>query len=245
MDISLPKDMDTTLPRESFPEIIANKLEKMIIKGDFIANQRLPSEQTLAGDFSVSRPVIREAMKILKERGLVVQKNGGGTFVREPDSELVTDTISRIIHMKNIAADDIFDIRINLETMAAAQAAIRATDKEFDALEKINEHMCINRDNLDIRTQDDVLFHRKIAQMSGNLLLEIFVESMASLVTQMVKYTIYYKIGNQEGIDYHNRIIEVLRSRNVAEAKKIVRQHLEMSQQNYILAMSYKDKEKL
>ena len=234
-------DTDLILPRESFPEIIANKLEEMIINGKFVMEQKLPSEQSLAGDFGVSRPVIRESMKILKERGLIIQKNGEGTFICEPDSELVTDTINRIIHLRNIDVDDIFSVRINLETMAAAQAAMKAADEGFDELQKINNHMREYMLDVDKRAQDDVLFHRKIAQLSGNLLLEVFVESMASLVTQVVKYTLDYKVGNEEGIDYHDRIIEVLRTRNVPEAKKVIRLHLESSQRNYILALSHEE----
>ena len=234
-------DTDLILPRESFPEIIANKLEEMIINGKFVMEQKLPSEQSLAGDFGVSRPVIRESMKILKERGLIIQKNGEGTFICEPDSELVTDTINRIIHLRKIDVDDIFSVRINLETMAAAQAAMKASDEGFDELQKINNHMREYMLNVDKRAQDDVLFHRKIAQLSGNLLLEVFVESMASLVTQVVKYTLDYKVGNEEGIDDHDRIIEVLRTRNVPEAKKVIRLHLESSQRNYILALSHEE----
>lgn len=234
--------IDLTLPRESFPEKIANKLEEMIMNETFVADQKLPSEQSLADQFGVSRPVIRESMKILKERGLIIQKNGEGTFIREPDSELVTDTINRIVHLKNIKAEDIFDVRINLETMAAAQAAINAPDGGFDELQEINDHMKNFKDDVEVRVQDDILFHRKIAQLSGNRLLEVFVESMASLVTQIVKYTIEYKVGNEEGIQFHERIIEVLRSRNVPEAKKVIRQHLERSQQNYMLALSQDEK---
>ncbi|MCI9148955.1 MAG: FadR family transcriptional regulator [Lachnospiraceae bacterium] len=237
-------DTNLVLARASFPELIANKLEEMIIDGKFTMEQRLPSEQSLANDFGVSRPVVREAMKILKERGLIIQKNGEGTFICEPDSELVTETINRIVHLKKIDVSDIFSVRINLETMAAAQAVQNASEEGFDELQAINDQMRRNKDDVEKRTQDDVLFHRKIAQLSGNLLLEVFVESMASLVTKVVKYTLDYKVGNEEGIDYHDRIIQVLRSRNIAEARKVLRLHLESSQRNYILAVSQEEKKR-
>jgi DNA-binding FadR family transcriptional regulator len=234
-------ETDLVLARESFPELIANKLEEMIIDGTFKVEQKLPSEQSLAGDFGVSRPVIREAMKILKERGLIIQKNGEGTFICEPDSGLVTDTINRIIHLRKIDVSDIYSVRINLETMAAAQAAVKATEQEFDELQSINDHMRENKNDVEKRAQDDVLFHRKIAQLSGNPLLEIFVESMAALLVRVVKYTLDNKVGNEEGIDYHDRIVRVLRTRDAEKAKKVVRLHLESSQQNYKLALSHEE----
>lgn len=238
--------MDTgfMLPRESFPEIIANKVEELIIKGDFAVEQKLPSEQSLANDFGVSRPVIRESMKILKERGLIIQKNGEGTFISEPDTGQVTDTINRIVHLRKIDPADIYSVRIKLESMAVAQAAQKATDEELDELQAINDHMRKHMNDVRKRSQDDVLFHRKIAQISGNPLLEIFVESMATLLIQTVEYTIGYDIGNMEGIEYHDRIIQKLRSRDVEEAKRELCCHLENSQRNYSLARSKEEKDK-
>lgn len=229
-------ELNKILSRESFPEIIANKLEEMIINGKFVSEQKLPSEQTLADEFGVSRPVIRESMKILKERGLVIQKNGGGTFICEPDSDLVTETLNRIVHLKNIDIDDIFSLRITLETMAIELAAARADDEELNELQAINDHMRKSKEDVGERAKADVLFHRKIAQMSGNMLLEVFVEAMASLVTPVVKYTLDRHVGNEEGIEFHDRIIKVLRTHNAGEAAKQIQRHLELSKQNYILA---------
>lgn len=234
-------DIDLTLARESFPEIIANKLEEMIIEEKFVAEQKLPSEQALADQFGVSRPVVREAMKILKARGLIIQKNGEGTFVHEPDSGLITDTINRIIHLKNIDVEDIYEVRINLELLAVSQAVIKADDQGFDELQGINDDLARNKDNIEKRVQGDIQFHRKIAELSGNMLLEMFVESMAVLITQITKYTLERNIGNEGGISDHQALIEALRSRNMAEAKKMIRQHLEKSQQNYLKALAQKD----
>lgn len=232
---------DLTLARESLPEIIANKLEELIIEEKFVAEQKLPSEQALADQFGVSRPVIREAMKILKARGLIIQKNGEGTFIHEPDSGLITDTVNRIIHLKNIDVEDIYEVRINLELLAVAQAVIKADDKGFEELQEINDELERYKDNIEKRVQGDVQFHKKIAQLSGNLLLEMFVESMAVLITQITKYTLERKVGNEEGIYGHQGIIDALRSRNVAEAKKMVRMHLEKSQQNYLSALTQRE----
>ena len=237
-------ETDLMLVRESFPELIANKLEEMIIDGKFAMEQKLPSEQSLANDFGVSRPVVRESMKILKERGLIIQKNGEGTFLCKPDAALVTDTVNRIVHLKKIDVSDIFSVRMNLETMAVAQAVQNASEEGLDELQAINDRMRRDKGDAEKRTQDDILFHRKIAQLSGNLLLEIFVESMAALVTKVVKYTLDYRVGNEEGIDDHDRLIQVLRSRNMAEARKVLRQHLESSERNYILAVSQADKKR-
>ena len=67
-------------------ETIADKLEEMILTDAISIDEKLPSEQTLATSFGVSRPVIREALMLLNARGLISQKNGEGNYVSQPTS---------------------------------------------------------------------------------------------------------------------------------------------------------------
>lgn len=229
-------NLEFCIPRESLPEIVAKKIEELIIGDTSNLNKKLPSEQSLAVSFGVSRPVIREAMKILKTRGLIEQKNGEGNFICEPDSSFISDTFNRIIHLKKIDAASVFEVRINLEIMAARLASEKASEADFDELQEINNEMRGYKDNIEKRTEFDLKFHKKIAQASGNPLLEVFIESIAMLLFSITKYTLNGQIGNEEGIEYHDKIIAVLRSRNTIDAENIIRLHLLSSIRNFELA---------
>ncbi len=237
-------NLDFSIKKESLPEIIANKLESTILKQTIdVENHRLPSEQTLAVSFGVSRPVIREAMKILKARGLVDQKNGDGTFIVEPEPSLIKDTLNRYLCLKKIDANSLFAVRINLEIMAVRLAAENGTEEDFQELQKINDEMQSHKEDLDLRAENDIKFHSKIATISGNPLLEIFIDSIASYLTVLIKDTLV-SYGNEDGIISHNKIIEVLRNRNPMEAEDIIREHLITSMRHYELALKLKNSAK-
>ena len=74
-------DNSFTLVRDNLSVQIADRLEDTIVNSDaFPVNEKLPSEQQLAEQYRMSRPVVREALKVLQERGLVALKNGLGAF---------------------------------------------------------------------------------------------------------------------------------------------------------------------
>ena len=78
---------DFAVSRVNLYEQIAGRLEEWILAHNFKEQEKLPSEQALAEEFNVSRNVVREALKLLKERGLVDSRNGTGSYVTKPDVE--------------------------------------------------------------------------------------------------------------------------------------------------------------
>ena len=91
--------MDYGIERKALYEMIADKLELFIMNDTSKASKKLPSEQYLADSFGVSRPVIREALKILKERGLVEMRQGSATVISEYSAEHFCRTVKRMVQM--------------------------------------------------------------------------------------------------------------------------------------------------
>jgi GntR family transcriptional repressor for pyruvate dehydrogenase complex len=85
-------------------EQVASQLEGLILTGKIEVGAKLPPEGVLASQFGVSRPVVREALAQLRERGLTETVNGSGTYVRRPDSEGLTDVLLRHLHFGSLAA---------------------------------------------------------------------------------------------------------------------------------------------
>jgi GntR family transcriptional repressor for pyruvate dehydrogenase complex len=211
-------------------------MEEMILSDSTQIEQKLPSEQSLAASFGVSRPVIREALMLLKARGLIAQKNGEGSFICNPEPRELTNTINRMVQMKNIEIVSVFEIRVTMEIMAGRLAAERASDSELDELSQINEQMEKSKSDLKQRVDLDVQFHTKLAEISGNPLLAIFVKSMTSLLEMMLTRALELEGTNEDGIYYHRKIIEALRSRDPEKAENTIRGHLVTSMRNYEVA---------
>lgn len=217
-------------------EVIAAKLEEMILRDSTQIEQKLPSEQSLAASFGVSRPVIREALMLLKARGLITQRNGEGSFISNPDPQELTNTINRMVQMNNIHPASIYEIRVTLEMMACRLAAERATAEELQELTRINHDMEQCKEDIQKRVELDIHFHSRLAEFSGNPLLAMFVKSTTSLLHHMLKQALELPGTHEDGIDYHHRIIESLRTGDPEKAEDTIRGHLVTSMRNYEVA---------
>jgi DNA-binding FadR family transcriptional regulator len=221
------------LKKVNLYELLADRLEDEIISDANMFGHKLPSEQELAKNFGVSRNIVREALKLLKERGLITSHTGDGSYVSKPKLQTLTNVISRMLVMYNIDAADSYEMLVMLECKACSLAMQRATEADFDTLASINRQMEKKQNDLDIRVDLDVQFHSKIADLSGNTLLSIFVKSMKYIHKAMIRQAIQSDDGSRDGIDYHDKIIMALRERDANKAEQNMREHLEESLRRY------------
>ena len=122
------------LPALNRVDEVARELGSRIRSGELQPHMRLPSEQTMAVQFGVSRTVIREAIARLKNEGLVTTRQGSGAFVRdcETSSLRLDPEISKSLESVLFIAE----LRKGIEAEAAALAAERRTRKDMVAIEK-------------------------------------------------------------------------------------------------------------
>jgi GntR family transcriptional repressor for pyruvate dehydrogenase complex len=210
-------------------EQIADSVEQMIFD-DGVDDMRLPTESDLSEKYGVSRSVIREALKILNERGLVSMRAGDGSYVNIPKSEAISRVLGRVMRFNHISDDKITEVRILLETTAAGEAAINAAEEDIALLEDLNCQMELNKDDLDMRVNKDCEFHTAIARISKNELLALMVESIADLLKGYIKERIRLSpSGNEGGIRYHRRIINAIKSHDPKKARNLMKGHVEES----------------
>ncbi|MFO1208419.1 MAG: FadR/GntR family transcriptional regulator [Amaricoccus sp.] len=149
-------------------------LYSRISNGDYPANQKLPSEMTLADEFGVSRPIVRDALERLREQGLVHSRQGAGSFVRE--IRTVPLGFARVETIADIQR--CYEFRICIETMAARLAAARR-DKE--ALGEIATALSLMEGATESQTHRedaDFAFHLAVARAANN---QYFEASMRAL----------------------------------------------------------------
>ncbi len=137
----------------------------LILSGEFPLNARMPAEAELARRFGASRPVIREALARLRDDGIIISRQGSGSYVRRrPD-----DAVLRFAPVSSIAdIERCFEFRAGLEGAAAALAATRANEREIRELRAALRDLerCIERGQPG--TEADERFHLAVARATQN-----------------------------------------------------------------------------
>ncbi len=193
-----------------------------------MAGSSLPPEQNLADQFEVSRNVVREALKVLQERGLVKVVDGSGTFVIPPDSTHASVALSRYIRLigANSAIDSLYETRIVLEGFNARLAAERATDEQINEMESYVEKMRENINSHEIWTETDLDFHVLIAKATNNpfqpLLLEPLVEQLRGVISEGFAK----KGATQRGLLAHIQLMECIKNHDPEGAYQTMVDHL-------------------
>ncbi|MCH3917690.1 MAG: FadR family transcriptional regulator [Spirochaetia bacterium] len=212
--------------RVNLSQQIADHIEELILSPEFNVNDRLPSEQELSSQFNVSRPIIREALKLLVERGLIVQKNGAGAFITKPGQKNIYKSLFRIVAMDNINYEEIHETRLILEISSARLAAKRITEKQLQQLAEIFQQELDMSIDMHKRVSLDAEFHNKIAEGSGNDLLMMFVQSLISITEGYMVKGGMIEGGKEDAIREHRLILDSLRQRDEGEAAVAMKKHL-------------------
>lgn len=225
------KDGRLAVSRVNLYEQIADKLEELILSAEYI-DEKLPSEQALAEQFAVSRNVVREALKILKERGLIESRNGTGSYITKPEAANLSDVISRMVVMNNIDYCAIYDVRIILETAACRSAAERVTTGQLMQMEELLERLKDRTMTVKERRETDFAFHEAIAEATGNPLLAVLIRAMKNVFIEMIEKGIFMTGGIDDAIMRHARIMDALRVHDPQEAEAAMFDHLQFSKKN-------------
>jgi len=175
------------LPR--IPDAIAHQLEMRILEGSLKPGDRLPAERELAAELGVSRPSLREAIKKLVSRELLVSRHGGGTYVTDRLASTFSDPWQQLLEQHPFLQDDVLEFRYLLEASASELAAQRATDADLQRLEDAYARLDAAYQGSDRSAQvaADVAFHLTIAESAHNVLYGHLVASVLRLLHEQVR----------------------------------------------------------
>jgi DNA-binding FadR family transcriptional regulator len=118
-------------------ENLVNQLEDAILSGSFEPGEKLPSSSELETCMGASRGTLREALRILQQKGLVESRVGvkGGIFVREANTDPVTDGLAQLIRLQKISLDDLAQFRQVIESGLIRLVAKRISDTDIEILQ--------------------------------------------------------------------------------------------------------------
>lgn len=201
---------------------VVAEIERLIQEQYREPGTRLPKESELADRFRVSRIVIREAMKILEERGVVEVRAGRGTMTAAPTPARVKDSLLRLFRDQPIPTlsemELMLELRETLEETAASLAAIRATSEDLAEISQALSDMAANR-SAEETIEADLRFHIAIAKASHNRFFEMVLDPLTQVFIQQIKLTDSYTVG----IDLHRHIFDEIRKGDRVAARQAVR----------------------
>lgn len=233
-----PREVDTDADSQpSFSPIktkrafeeVCDQIRREVALGKLRPGDRLPPERDFAEQLGVSRTAIREAMRSLENAGLVqcYQGMGGGAFIRERNSSVVTQAVSDMVMLGQIPSSSVTEARIMLTEQAIRLACLRATDEDLDAIERdIDEAEKLTLEgNYSRRGSYMTEFYRLLASATHNQVIVMLVESLSELVrTQMIQVSVKPR---KDFIAVRRTVLKHLRARDSDLAVLEMRKHLE------------------
>jgi GntR family transcriptional repressor for pyruvate dehydrogenase complex len=211
---------------------LADRLEEELVGDGVGPGTKLLSERQLALRFGVSRPLVREALRSLVERGLIEISPGRGAFVRALRISDAARPLDAFYRRQNATPRDLVEARLMLEREAVGLAAERAESDELEAMERVLERFDRTGDLIE-RARCDIAFHALIARMSHNPVIETMFSSIASLTFELMLRSLSDPAVSREGLPYHREIADAIRDRDPERARKAIEGHLVIARRLY------------
>lgn len=214
-------------------DVVADRITGLILEGVLRNGDRLPAERDLAVQLSVSRPVVRDAIKSLEEKKLLTTRHGGGTFVSDVIGSMFADSIKSVIQGDGRTRRDFLDFRRELEGMAAEFAATRATDDDKAILESVFTKMesAAEADDFEAGVRYDIDFHMTIADCSHNIFLIHTLRSCYEMLSDdvILNRRRIYAVSSEENtlLEQHRNIFQAIIMGNPRAAREASVAHLD------------------
>lgn len=210
-------------------EVIARDLAEYIVDARLPAGARLPREKEMVEQLGVGRTTLREALRILETRGVLTIRSGpgGGPIVRHPEPSDLTGALTLILQFQRATMVEVLDARIWLEPIGARMAASHITKAEIARLEEINNEMraAIGSSEESIMDANE-RFHKVIASATGNLVVQVFTETMLTVADSGVQELNHSKRFKQIAVEGHERIIAAFKAKDPDAAEEAMRKHV-------------------
>ncbi|UCF82679.1 MAG: GntR family transcriptional regulator [Desulfobacteraceae bacterium] len=199
---------------ESIADIAKRNIQEWIVTGQFQTGQQIKEEE-ISQRLGISRPPVREALKMLEAAGLVFRKPRCGVFVPE---------------MTEKDMWEIYTLKATLYEMATALAMDVITEKEISRLESFVEKMeaCVEKEPLDVLRYQDLhkTFHNNIMAIAGNDRLSTFASNLHNQVTLFSYKSLQDKNHLYSSVSYHREIINAMRKNDTSLACRLMKEHV-------------------
>src|SRR5690348_8861334 len=214
-------------------EQIVQQIEESILKGALKPGDQLPAERELAQNFGVSRTAVREAVKALREKGLVEAYSGRGTFVTNGTSQAIRQSLDLMTKIgQPEGSTSLAELRGILEPEIAALAATRVEEQHLSTMREAVAIMDQTLQEPDSYIEADLDFHLALAEAAANPLILSLIDSIVGLLREQRMRIFQVDGGPERGQFHHRRILKAVENRDPEKARQCMRAHLKQVRQD-------------
>jgi len=226
-------------------ELVARQIRNAIIRGELRDGGTLPAEAHLIAEFEVSRPTIREAIRILESEGLVRVARGarGGATIAVPDYGMVARAAGITLQSKGVTIGDLYELRTIIEPPAARLVAERNSVEGGRILRELLEtEMTLVEDRMAV-SRAIALFHRMMMELSGNQSLAMVANALQDLVERHLQLAQvrepahdhdYLTKRTRFGLKSHAKLIDLIEAGDGPGAEAHWRAHMVAAGQTWL-----------
>jgi DNA-binding FadR family transcriptional regulator len=213
-------------------EEVLDRIERAIADGELSTGDRLPGERELAESYGVSRPSVREALRVLETLGIIVARRGtgadSGSIVVARGGRGLSSALRLHSSLQQIDTRDFVDLRVVLEAEAAGRAAALAaapTAHLRELVAALDEIQVAEDYHL-----ADTNFHVELARISGNALLPVLMEALRdvtqrAMVAGLDRLDDWRLVRDRLNVE-HQRIVACIEAHDPEAARAAVRDHI-------------------
>jgi GntR family transcriptional repressor for pyruvate dehydrogenase complex len=214
-----------SLERRSTTGAVVDAIQKMILERELQPGDALPSERELATMLSVSRNVLREALGILGQRGLVDSRHGTGTYVSLPSSRQARDALMLLLEVGRVSLVELCDARILIEPELSYLAAQRIDDNGRRALEAAWDALMAAGDG-EQHVACDLAFHGAVATVANHAVLRALVDAVKEPVVRGMTLGTSVPRAIEDSNLQHQKILQAILAGDAQRARDEMRNHL-------------------
>lgn len=213
-------------------DAIEQHLESLILEGTLRPGEKLPPERELAKQFDVSRPSLREAIQRLEGKGLLLRRQGGGTFVQTSLWQSMSDPLVELLSDHPESQFDLLETRHALEGIAAYYAALRGTDEDLQRIKDC--HLAIEQaqaaGDLDVESDAVMQYQIAVTEASHNVVLLHLLRCMEPMLEQNVRQNFELLYSRREMLtqvsSHRASIFAAIMARQPEQAQEASHRHL-------------------
>ena len=215
-------DYKNPVPSKSQHALIVQQLGLKIVSGEIPENEKLPSEAELCEEYQVSRPVFREAIRVLNAKGLTYSRPRIGTVVRPKEEWYLLDPDVLFWLIQTTPENEFFKtlspVRRVLEPELAYIAASTATEDDIQNIKNAYEGM-EKAKNVEEFMQPDIQFHLAIAKATHNDLLAYMSKMLVLPLQQSIKVTSLRPNLQGHSLPRHKAILTAIENKDPLSAR--------------------------
>jgi DNA-binding FadR family transcriptional regulator len=208
------------------PLWLADQVEEDMITAGYLVDAQLPTETALAETYGVSRQVVREAARLLEDRGLVTIRPGRGMTVAAPGVDTIVRRYRSLLRRDRASFVQLMQVRQMMEVDMTALAALNRTAVD---LERMHGALAQARDHLDDYSaclDADLTFHLAVARATQNPFVLTFVQPINMALRDVYREPIGYLATQENTLREHGAIAGAIERRDADAARSAAAAHL-------------------